>query len=189
MEKLGIPVLPGRREKRKARRKEHKELVKAKKIEEHRQDLHAQRFFTPHTIYVPNISRANLSTISYHEDGVLVVKSKMGWSLRALRIFERGNFITQYRGSIVNRSDLASLEEGQRTHLLSLRGGQWIDGIKEPRLGCGAGSFANHSVNPNCEFHKSEYGAFLRATRRIEPGGWIQPHYGSHKGHTCLNYA
>ena len=103
----------------------------------------------------------------------------MGWSLRALRDFPRKSLITQYVGVLVNSRDVETMHPHDKQHLLSLRGGQYIDGIKNPFLGCGAGSFANSSSTANAEVWQTEYGVFLRALVDIAEGGWIMINYKS----------
>ena len=144
------------------------ERFKEEKRQRLAQEMESQPFFTPLVHRVPRVKWEHMSTLSFHEYGVLVVPSKWGWSLRALREFGPGSLITQYTGFLIGERDLERIPEENRQHLLSLRGGQWINGVKTPYLGCGAGSFANSSVDrANAYIWHSGcgHGSFLRTKR------------------------
>ena len=68
-----------------------------------------------------------------------------GNGLFATRSFRRGEYITLYDGEIISRREAWS--RSVKTHMAS-REGIFVDGLKQPILLRGGGSFANSS---NCE--------------------------------------
>ena len=88
-------------------------------------------------------------------------------------------YITQYEGDIIGQLDIATMRPFQKTHLATWSARNTaIDGLRSPVIGRGAGSFANHSDNPNACLVKTLFGVFLRATRAIRRGQWINVSYG-----------
>ena len=53
-----------------------------------------------------------------------------------------------------------------------------IDGLRAPIPGRGLGSFANHSDNPNCKYHRSGDSILLKLTKPIDAGDEILVNYG-----------
>lgn len=85
---------------------------------------------------------AALSTIN---DGVHVSESRIegaGNGLFASKWYKRGDYITQYDGEIVTKKE--ALLRPCLTHMAG-REGVIVDGLKDPILGRGGGSFANGS--------------------------------------------
>lgn len=96
----------------------------------------------------------------------------MGLGLRASRTFEKNELITQYDGTILANDSIPCA-----SHVIS-KGKLVIDGLKEPKVGFGGGSFANHSENPNAKFHlDSSQNIFLKATQPIAIGDFIHCRY------------
>ncbi len=87
----------------------------------------------------------------------------MGMGLRASRTFEKNELITQYDGTILGGNLISCT-----SHVIS-KGKVVIDGLKEPKIGFGGGSFANHSENPNAKFYlDASQNIFLKAKQSVE---------------------
>jgi hypothetical protein len=83
-------------------------------------------------------------------------------------------------GQLVSQKWIEQQEGIALSHVVSFKGkGGGIDGFREPVVGRGAGSFANHHEHPNAEFFRHELGVFLRAKVQIQKGQWITVSYGS----------
>jgi hypothetical protein len=123
-------------------------------------------------------------------DGVEVQRSTLngaGLGLFTVRPFERGALITQYDGRVIARAEALDLRaQGRDSHVRTLETGHTaIDGLREPLLGRGGGSFANQApppLTPNARYWTSaelQPRVWLRATRRIEPGEEVWVAYGA----------
>lgn len=121
-------------------------------------------------------------------DGVEVItcSTTYGASLRAARLFRKGEFITQYFGELVSSKEAKRrLEAGSGSHLCALGSMvDCIDGLRQPAEGLGAAQFANHAghndVRCNARLIRHEQGVFLQATRDVSKGQWIMISYGEH---------
>jgi hypothetical protein len=83
-------------------------------------------------------------------------------------------------GILVSQKWIEQHEGTELSHVVSFKGrGGGIAGFREPVLGRGAGSFANHSDFPNADFFRHELGIFLRAKTMIVKGQWITVSYGN----------
>tara|TARA_B110001450_G_scaffold202089_1_gene191267 strand:+ start:346 stop:744 length:399 start_codon:yes stop_codon:yes gene_type:complete len=120
----------------------------------------------------------DLSTI---DNGVRVAESRIkgaGYGLFASKFYRRADYITLYDGEIVSRK-----EAWQRPCLTHMAGreGVIVDGLKEPIIGRGGGSFANGSRL--CRDANAQIVAWLgylvlRAKEDIQPHSEIILHYG-----------
>jgi hypothetical protein len=92
------------------------------------------------------------------------------------------NFFFNFSGLLVSTQEIQALFDKDPTalsHVVSWRGqGGGIDGLKQPVVGRGGGSFANHNSKPNSRFFRHELGIFLRAISGIRKGQWITVSYG-----------
>jgi hypothetical protein len=164
-------------------RKKRKEELKMEN--EHALYFGEGLFTHPCSGHIPYVNKFQLSFLSTHHFGVHVVQAQMGWSLQASKPFPKGAFITQYCGHYLTEKEVKKMPEHERTHIFGLRSGQYIDGMKEPKIGIGAASFANHHPIPNSYFDRSHnvYGIFLRAKVDIKRGNWIMVNYKTTLGH------
>jgi hypothetical protein len=85
-------------------------------------------------------------------DGLHVSPSSIlgaGNGLWAVRRFEKGEWITEYAGVVIDRQQACRMrEQGMDSHVRALSC-QWecIAGLQNPTEGCGGGSFANDGRN------------------------------------------
>lgn len=121
-------------------------------------------------------------------DGIYVTKNLYGYSLRAGRKFEEGEWITQYGGILLSSKQMNALTPGEDSHVKGgIRGGQGLNGYKTPVQGMPGGSFVNNdSVNPNAKLVTETNGVFLRAIKVIGMSSIIKINYYNAKGHSCL---
>lgn len=119
----------------------------------------------------------SLSTIG---EGVYVTESKIpnaGYGLFASKFFNRGDYITLYDGEVLSYKSAWSRRI--ITHMCT-REGVYVDGIKEPVLGKGGGSFSNTSKlkkYANSEIVGNLGNIMLRALKIIKPDDEILVFY------------
>ena len=129
---------------------------------------------------IPNTPRRLFADLATHGSGVSVERgNQFGWGLVSKRNFVKNSYITQYEGMVLCLSETSCMDDSAKTHFFGIGNQFVIDGLKEPLIGRGAASFANHSTSPNSRFFKSESGVFLRALRAILCDQWITVSYGS----------
>ena len=120
----------------------------------------------------------HLATIG---NGVHVAESRIegaGNGLFVSKFFKRGDFITLYDGETVTRK-----EAWQRPCLTHMAGreGVIVDGLKEPIVGKGGGSFANGtrlSRDANAQIVAQLGNLVIRAKEDIQANSEILVHYG-----------
>lgn len=107
-----------------------------------------------------------------------------GNGLFALKKLEKNTRITWYEGEFIDRQTALSLSD--TSYLRSASYGVIIDGFREPKIGAGAASFANHApacdsnaklVNLFCKTTHEETPVLL-ATKEIDEGEEILYNYG-----------
>lgn len=122
--------------------------------------------------------------------GVSVRPSRMaggGKGLFADRVFAKGDIITRYSGRKISRSEADRLrreDAGNASHMRKTGDQRFIiDGLREPVVGRGGGSFANQAHGPadanNAKFHNVGGGVVLVATKPIRRGGEVTIFYGT----------
>lgn len=130
--------------------------------------------------------------IAYVGNGVEIKPSLIegaGNGLFARVAFDINDYITEYDGECIDRSEAMSLPADQTTHFRSIDSDRVISGFKDPNeaIGRGGASFANDTRSQdgnNSMFEQvwdnklATHRVFLRATSRIEPGDEICVSYG-----------
>ena len=123
------------------------------------------------------------------QKGVWVKKSMIpaaGLGLFAASVFERGECITEYEGTVLSTTQAKAL--ACQTHLCSAGRGIVIDGLRRPVMGRGGASFANDCVGNttgllyNAEKTSGLGRVYLKATRKIRIGEEIFWKYGRING-------
>jgi hypothetical protein len=123
----------------------------------------------------------HIATLSTIKNGVHVTESLIkgaGNGLFASKFYKRGDYITLYDGEIVSRKE--AWHRPCLTHMAG-REGVIVDGLKEPIVGRGGGSFANGSKlcrETNAEIVACLGCLVLRAKEDIESHSEIIVHYG-----------
>lgn len=160
---------------RKVRRKERFEIQK--------QTVKLRKEFDREKNRVNNNSQTivigrRTQSLAFVGDGLRVERAPgLGWAVKAHRAFHKNQFITQYEGTLLTKTEASKIPQQHQTHFMSYNN-QVIDGLKEPIPGRGAGSFVNHSSTPNCRYSKEINGVFIVANRNIREGEWLTVDYG-----------
>ena len=87
-----------------------------------------------------------------------------------------GEILTPYAGFevyVVSKQDVTA---EQAAYLITLESGagRCIEGLRQPRVGFGVGSFLNHSSSPNCEIITNPFPLTSGQTHLRAPGAWIR---------------
>lgn len=123
----------------------------------------------------------HIDTLSTIANGVYVAKSCIecaGNGLFASKSFKRGEYITLYDGETLTKQE--ACKRSCLTHMAG-REGIVVDGLKQPIIGRGGGSFANGSpllCHANAHIVAWLGYLVLRAKTDIEPHSEIVVHYG-----------
>ena len=122
-----------------------------------------------------------INALSTVENGVYVANSRIecaGNGLFASKYFKRGEYITLYDGETLTKKQ--AWKRPCLTHMAG-REGVIVDGLKQPIVGRGGGSFANGSQlyhDSNAKIVAWLGYLVLRAKTNIEPDNEIIVHYG-----------
>jgi hypothetical protein len=90
---------------------------------------------------------------------------------------QKNTIVTYYDGNL-----LSWIDAQQKSDVAYMRtvafGHQVIDGLRIPLVGRGAGSFVNHSCDPNAEFHIRSDTVWIKTKKDIHKGMEILVNYG-----------
>jgi hypothetical protein len=183
-----VPYVSRRTRRNRERRYKWKKSKQEKRVKEWSNECRSKPWLFPQAQYV-NYKKSPKNRLSVLGDGVYVTKSNAyGYTLRAGRVFQEGDWITQYGGVLLSSNEMRTREEWKNTHVKGgLGGGQGLDGFKVPDRGLPGGSFVNHnSINPNAKLVTESNGVFVRAVSDIKLSSIITIDYFHSKGHASL---
>ncbi len=103
-----------------------------------------------------------------------------GMGVFSKRVFQKNEIITFYDGEYMdwNTAKIKKLQQ-QDDYIKSIAHSYLtIDGLKQPDINRGAGSFCNHSKYPNAKFWVRNNDCWIQATQNIKPNTEITVSYG-----------